>query len=61
MSETITMIFKDCGTFEDLWNDEVVKTFDESRMETNWMNVEWGFRDVEMEIVKLYDVSRWNR
>lgn len=61
MSETITMIFKECGTFEDLWNDEVVKTFDDSRMETNWMNVEWGFRDVEMEIVKLYDVSRWNR
>ena len=61
MSETIHMIFKDCGAFEDLWNKEVVKTFDESPVDTTWMKIDWGVRDVEWEIVKLYDVSRGKR
>ena len=57
MSETITMIFKNCGVYENLWNEEVVKTFDEPNTEDT-IKVDWGVRDVEEEIVRLYDVSR---
>jgi len=58
MSETIVIIFKDCSAFEDLWNCEVVKIFDEPNREDAALKVDWGVRDVEAEIVRLYDVSR---
>ena len=57
MSETIVMIFKDCGVFEDLWNHDVVKTFNEPNRD-DAIKIDWGIRYVEDEIVRLYDVSR---
>ena len=61
MSETkMTMTFKDCGVYGDLWNFDVVKTYDteHDQEDSELKQVDWGMRIVEMDIVKVYDIRR---
>ena len=56
----MTMTFKDCGVYGDLWNLDVVKSYDTEHDEEDGelKQIDWGMRIVEMDIVKVYDIRR---
>ena len=56
----MTMTFKDCGVYGDLWNVDVVKSYNTEHDEEDGelKQVDWGMRLVEMDIVKVYDIRR---
>ena len=56
----MTMTFKDCGVYGDLWNVDVVKSYNTEHDEEDGelKQIDWGMRIVEMDIVKVYDIRR---